>query len=214
MLKNRKGQAAVELAILGALVIMAFSYLISYSERLNRQQANLMQTFRAALKTANDANNSGSFTKVAHRRMANVTNPFQLGSVEVFSDSASVYWSDGKKDEGGSGGDDEEDDPGVNLKQVNEAEPVLQPEPEDHSAGDTQTVTEVSTYVTNAETSLTKDNAPGGPVTTTRSLAAQDVLTIGESETDVTTFYLGADGKYYPGQTSLDRSRTWATPQN
>lgn len=212
MLKNRKGQAAVELAVLGALVIMAFSYLISYSERLNRQQANLMQTFRAALKTANDANNSGSFTKVAHRRMANVTNPFQLGSVEVFSDSASVYWSDGKIDKDAP--KEDEDHPGVNLKQVNEAEPVLQPESEDHSAGDTQTVTEVSTYVTNAETSLTKDNAPGGPVTTTRSLVAEDKLTIGESETDVTTFYLGADGKYYPGQTSLDRSRTWATPQN
>jgi uncharacterized protein (UPF0333 family) len=211
MLKDRKGQAAVELAVLGALVILAFSYLISYSERLNRQQANLMQTFRAALKTANDANSSGSFTKVAHRRMANVTNPFQLGSVEVFSDSASVYWSDGKKDEGAS---EDEDDPGVNLKQVNDSDPEQQPESEDHSAGDTEVTTDVSTYVTSAESTLTKDNAPGGPVSTTRSLAAEDKLTIGESETDVTTFYLGADGKYYTDQTSLNRSRTWATPQN
>jgi uncharacterized protein (UPF0333 family) len=97
MLRNRKAQAVLELAILGALVITAFSIVIGYSEKYNREQSYMQQTFRSALKKAQEVNNSASWATVDFRRMPNVTNPVEIGSLGVFSSSNNVLWSDGKK---------------------------------------------------------------------------------------------------------------------
>lgn len=96
MVLKKKAQAVTELAILGALVIVAFSFLINYSEKINRQQVNIQQTFREALAEAKKANNSAKYTKKAFYRLPNVSAPKELGQLESFSDNASVLWKDGK----------------------------------------------------------------------------------------------------------------------
>lgn len=97
MFGKRKAQAVLELAILGSLIIMAFSILISYSEKYNREQSYMQQTFRAALKKAQEINNSASWTTTDFRRMPNVTNPMEIGTLQQFGSGNSVLWSDGKK---------------------------------------------------------------------------------------------------------------------
>ncbi|MFA5092500.1 MAG: hypothetical protein WC543_00950 [Candidatus Omnitrophota bacterium] len=92
---KEKAQAITELAILGVLVIVAFSFLISYSEKLNRQQANMQQTFRAALDEAKKINNSINYTKKVFSRMPSIENPKELGQLETFNDNATLLWSDG-----------------------------------------------------------------------------------------------------------------------
>jgi hypothetical protein len=97
MLRNQKAQAVLELAILGALIIATFAILISYSEKYNREQSYMQQTFRAALKKARAINNSVSLDTVDFRRMPNISNPMEIGQLQQFSSSSSVLWSDGKK---------------------------------------------------------------------------------------------------------------------
>jgi hypothetical protein len=96
MILKQNAQAVTELAILGTLIIVAFSFLINYSEKLNRQQANIHETFRAALAAAKNINNSAVYTKKVFLRTPNVNNPKELGQLDSFSDSASVLWKDGK----------------------------------------------------------------------------------------------------------------------
>jgi type II secretory pathway pseudopilin PulG len=93
---KENGQAVTELAILGALIIVAFSFLINYSEKLNRQQANIQQTFRLALEEAGKANNYATYTKRVFMRMPNVANPMELGQLEHLSDTSHVLWQDGR----------------------------------------------------------------------------------------------------------------------
>ncbi|OQB14407.1 MAG: hypothetical protein BWY16_00169 [Candidatus Omnitrophica bacterium ADurb.Bin205] len=52
MVRGKVGQSTTEFVVLGSLIIMAFSFLINYSEKLNRQQSYIQQSFRAALKEA------------------------------------------------------------------------------------------------------------------------------------------------------------------
>ncbi|HNW39390.1 MAG TPA: hypothetical protein PL125_07230 [Candidatus Omnitrophota bacterium] len=97
MLSSRKGQAILELAILGSLIIMAFSIVISLSENYNRQQSYMQQTFRSTLYKAQDINDSGSVSTVDFRRMPNVASPMEIGQLNEFNSGNSVLWSDGKK---------------------------------------------------------------------------------------------------------------------
>lgn len=96
MLRSRKAQAVLELAILGSLIIMAFAILIGFSEKYNREQSYLQQTFRETLSAAKSVNNSASLSTVDFRRMPNVTNPVEIGELQQFSSSNNVLWSDGK----------------------------------------------------------------------------------------------------------------------
>jgi len=195
---NRKAQAATELAVLGTLVIVAFSYLMLYSEKLNRQQAYLMQTFRTALAQAG-GNGSASYSKIAHRRMANVVSPMTLGQSDTYSASASVLWGIGETESNLAeidgtqvAGHEDTDDDGI----------------PDSDEGDT---TETTTSTVWASANLTKTQSPGGQIITTRSLEATDTI----SETDYgVTSYLGAGGKYSSGGGGLNRSRTWNTREN
>jgi hypothetical protein len=100
MIESRKGQAIMELAILGSLVIMAFSIVINLSENYNRRQSYMQQTFRGTLYKAQDANDTGTVGTVDFRRLPNVTDPMSIGAFQQYSSGNSVYWSDGKKKDG------------------------------------------------------------------------------------------------------------------
>lgn len=192
----RKAQATTELVVLGTLVIMAFSYLINYSEKLNRQQANIQQTFRAALSAANSANNSAAYTKVAYRRMANVASPMELGQLQTFSSSANVLWGDGTNT----------DDP-ISKYQLNEDSPIDLPSVDASAEGTSETNNNTFTNTVDATTTFVRTNN-----TTIKTLNATDVLQADVSISGTTysfTHSLGAGGKYYPGTgNKLDRSRS------
>lgn len=196
MFWSRKAQAATELVVLGTLIIVAFSYLINYSEKLNRQQSYIQQTFRAALGEARAANNSASYTKVVFRRMANVATPMELGQLQTFSSSANVFWGDGTNTADG-----------VSKYQLNEDAPIDVPIQDTPAEGSSETSSNTFVNRVTSNVTLTKRNN-----TTTKTLNAEDVL-----QADVTvsgsahsfTHSLGAGGKYYPGTgNSLNRSRS------
>jgi len=135
MFRERKAQSVTEFAILGSLIIVAFAFLINYSEKLNRQQSCIQQTFRAALEEARNANNSASYTKLGFRRMPNLSSPMELGQLQSFSSSASVLWADGKNSRKEAGEDAKgvmryKDIPGVVKYQLNEAPAISIPQPE------------------------------------------------------------------------------------
>ncbi|MFA5385842.1 MAG: hypothetical protein WC364_14500, partial [Eubacteriales bacterium] len=89
---NRKGQAATEMAIFGTLIIVAFAFIIMFSERINRQQSYIMQGFRESLREARDHGGPISYTKINHRRMPNVNSPMTLGALETFNSDSNVVW--------------------------------------------------------------------------------------------------------------------------
>ncbi|MGA2775802.1 MAG: hypothetical protein ABSE81_07080 [Candidatus Omnitrophota bacterium] len=89
---NHKGQAVTEMAIFGTLIIAAFAFVIMFSERINRQQSYIMQGFRESLYEARTLQNPVSYTKIADRRMPNVSSPMTLGSQETFNTTNNTMW--------------------------------------------------------------------------------------------------------------------------
>lgn len=217
---NEKAQTLTELAILGSLIIVAFSFLIQYSEKINRQQSYVMQTFRAALKEARSANDSASYTKVAFRRMPNVASPMELGQLQTFSGSSNVLWATGDKfhldiNNQPDGLDEEKE--GVNKYQLNEGPardvPILE-EGDEPREGDIKTSESNFTNAIDSTNSLVKDEGAGS-IVTTKSLNARDAQTATididpnvDADPWEFEYYLGADGKYYIVDEGLSRSRS------
>lgn len=90
-----KGQAIVELGILGALLILLLGTLISYGLANNFQQRIIQQTFRKALQSAAVSVNPGTPLSVSHivirdRHIPDPANLFGRGQVMPFFSSASV----------------------------------------------------------------------------------------------------------------------------
>lgn len=195
--RKEMGQAATELAVLGSLVLVIFSFLINYSEKLNRKQSYIQQTFRAALKEARGANGSASYTKVAFRRMPNAYSPYELGQLDSFSSSASVYW--------GTGSDS------VSKYQFNEDSPIEYTAREDIAEGTTETSTNEFTNEVRSTITTLRTASPGVGVVTNKTLQATDTLTA-----DVTidgssysfNHELEAGGKYSSSGSGIARSVT------
>ena len=202
-MKNNKAQAATELAILGSLIIVAFSYLMMYSEKLNREQSYIMQTFRHAMKEAYDGGGSANYTRIVHQRTANITDPMRLGQLDTYSSSASLVWgTDGgeydKIDVDGVLRDGPKDDNENGIPDVEEGKTI-----EDKTVSNTEVTEKID-----KELSL-------GVNSTTRTLDAEDTIhNTKESEYDVTV-KLGNDdrGKYSASGGGLHRYTTWSTPE-
>ncbi|MDP2928387.1 MAG: hypothetical protein Q8N80_06295 [Candidatus Omnitrophota bacterium] len=179
MLSNRKAQAVLELAILGSLIIMAFSIVISYSERYNREQSYMQQTFRATLKRAKEINNSARWTTTDFRRMPNVTNPMEIGELQQFGSGNSVFWSDGKLTEA--------DQPKAyfELNRINEVEIPIR-------AG-LYNVTAVSNsnYTSNLNSTTDFDKTENPNITTHKKHNATDNI-VGSADVDGTTVSLNS----------------------
>ncbi len=93
--KIGKGQAAAEMAILGTLLILAFSVLLTYGQRLSGQQQTKMEAFRNALSTAFKKNSSVSYSFRKDVRFHNAMGGFGEGQGSSLSASASVMWQKG-----------------------------------------------------------------------------------------------------------------------
>ncbi|MFH1519360.1 MAG: hypothetical protein ABIE75_02175 [Candidatus Omnitrophota bacterium] len=88
----RKAQAVLEIGILGSLILIAFSLLISYIQRLNDEQYTLMGNFRQALKKAHDENAIVNYTTLEDRRHIDINTPL-AGQRTNLSASNYVHWS-------------------------------------------------------------------------------------------------------------------------
>ena len=90
----KKGQAILELALFGSILIMLLGLLVSYGMKYNFQQQVMQQAFRKALASASDVQNnkpsSVSHIVIKDRHIPNPANPFAVGSVAPVSASASV----------------------------------------------------------------------------------------------------------------------------
>lgn len=96
---NERGQAVIELALLGSMTIFVFSVLVNYIQRFNDQQYMQMKVFRIALeKACNHDGSSGAGSSVEMniletRRQASVNGDFGKGVSQPVSASASVNWA-------------------------------------------------------------------------------------------------------------------------
>lgn len=106
MFKSKKGQAIVELAIFGSLILFLFGALLSYLQRMNDQQYAEMEAFRRALQKActyqgessEGAGASVQYTLMQNRRLVDLTSGFRKGSPSSVSYSANVFWAVPKSD--------------------------------------------------------------------------------------------------------------------
>jgi hypothetical protein len=100
----RKAQAAVELAIFGSIVLLAFSIMLMYGQRLDSQQQVKMEAFRRALQKAYYHNSSVSYTLKKEGRSFNLFGGFGQGQSATVSSTASVLWQKGLPGEQPTGG--------------------------------------------------------------------------------------------------------------
>lgn len=85
----KKGQAALELAIFGSILIMLLGVLVNYGLRYNFQQKLMQQAFRKALGVAG-TERTGTYILVKDQHIPQPANPFAVGSVVPVVSSASV----------------------------------------------------------------------------------------------------------------------------
>ncbi len=97
---NKKGQAALEMAIFGSLILLVFGTLLSYLQNLNDRQYIQMETFRRALaKGCNYGLDSGTagasvqLTLMQDRRNVAVGGGFRKGNPSSVNTSSSVFWA-------------------------------------------------------------------------------------------------------------------------
>jgi len=99
---DKTGQAAVELAIFGSLILLAFSILLMYGQRLDNQQQVKMEAFRRALHKAYERNGNVSYTLKKESRNFNLFAGFGQGQPSSVGSTASVLWQKGMPGDAGS----------------------------------------------------------------------------------------------------------------
>jgi hypothetical protein len=89
------GQAVLELAIFGAILIMLLGVLLNYGLRDSLQQKATMSAFRGALKESANSKigGQGNFMLVEDNHIPNPSNPFAVGSVMPFIANSNVIRS-------------------------------------------------------------------------------------------------------------------------
>jgi len=99
---TKSGQAAVELAIFGSLILLALSVLLMYGQNLDNQQQVKMEAFRRALQKAYERNGSVSYTLKKEGRSFNLFSGFGQGQSSTSGSTASVLWQKGMPGDQGS----------------------------------------------------------------------------------------------------------------
>ena len=93
---SKNGQAVVELAIFGSLILTGFAVLLSYSQTFTEQQALQQQAFRMALRKAYSENGFVSYNIIKHHRAPNIFSNFRQSNRESISAGSSLMWSKGE----------------------------------------------------------------------------------------------------------------------
>ncbi|MCF7892890.1 MAG: hypothetical protein K9L77_01845 [Candidatus Omnitrophica bacterium] len=90
--KIQKAQALSEMALFGSIILLCFYYLLTYLQRVDRQQYLLQESFRSALKMAsNPANGSVAYNIFSNRRQVSINSPL-IGERSQLSGAGQVYW--------------------------------------------------------------------------------------------------------------------------
>lgn len=94
---SKKAQAAVELAIIGSLIILAFSYLIIFTAKVNMRQKHLQDVFKELVGGAGNPTGGRSHaTAILFERLPNILEPYSPGQLTPISKvSGKVLWSPG-----------------------------------------------------------------------------------------------------------------------
>jgi len=92
LLRNKKAQAMVEIAIIGSLIILAFSYLILFTAKVNFRQLARHYAFKQTLAAAKKTGKS-YVNPVFYQRMPNILDPYVPGSFSPANPSGSSLWS-------------------------------------------------------------------------------------------------------------------------
>lgn len=92
---TKSGQAAVELAIFGSLILLALSVLLMYGQRLDNQQQVKMEAFRRALQKAYERNGNVTYTLKKEGRILNLFSGFGQGQASTVGSTAAVLWQKG-----------------------------------------------------------------------------------------------------------------------
>ncbi len=131
ILYSEKAQAALELAVFGSLILVAFSMLIMYGQRLDLQQHVKMEAFRKAAQQAYDKNGSVSYTLKKDTRFFNMFGGFGQGQAAAQSSTASVMWQKGMT---GDQGNDKQESYAfyvINDQNIGDADKGLERYPKD-----------------------------------------------------------------------------------
>ena len=95
-----KGQALLEVAIFGSIILMLMGVLISYGLRYNSQQKMTQQSFRKSLaSTVSQPGNPASNVVLTDVHVPNPSDTFGVGTVTPFTGSASAIIRDYKLSE-------------------------------------------------------------------------------------------------------------------
>lgn len=95
LIRSKKAQAAVEIAILSSIIILAFASLINLTERINRTIDHMNKVFQQRLA---QAGKSGSSSSAINRyyRAPNIVDPYAPGELVFLDESGHVLQSGGK----------------------------------------------------------------------------------------------------------------------
>ena len=89
------GQAAVEIAVLGSLILLIFSVILSYSQRFDSQLELKMEAFRKALNRSYARNAAVSYTIRKDKRPYNLLGNYGESQPTSMGASATVMWQKG-----------------------------------------------------------------------------------------------------------------------
>ena len=131
-LSNKKGQAAAEMAILGVLVLMAFSFVMNFGQSLGTVQQTKMKSFRKAMKKAYEKNGTVAYTLRKNSNLASVNASFFQGQDSSAEGSYSVTWAKGQ-----SGPDGTSDEGTYGYWQINNNMPIELPTKAQYQYGPT-----------------------------------------------------------------------------
>ncbi len=209
---NKKGQAMVEMAIFGSLILFVFGMLISYTQRMNEQQYIQMEAFRRGLEKActyagsedSGAGASVQYTLMENKRLADLSDSFRKGNPTTIRGSSSVFWAIPQT---GSQPDNKI------VYKIND----------DEATFDKDTKVESISSVTGTDftENMQKVESPQD-ITTGRSSQLTDTITTTLTDEDGSTVwqvkqgaYRDADGQIRYGSGAVDNkigsSRTWKT---
>jgi hypothetical protein len=208
-----KGQALLELAVFGSLILVVFGMLLSYMNRLNDQQYIQMETFRRALQIGNNGDifthkaggGSVSLTQMENSRAPDLSGYFRKGSGSSSSASASILWTVPEVSESGESLTYYKinDDYSTNLKDKESVDEIRTSQDTDFN--ESMRKVEDTTKITNIRTSTLKDSI------TTRLLDedGNEIWSVTQGA------YKDVSGKIKYGQAAaggeVTRSRTWIT---
>lgn len=92
---GKSGQAATEMAILGALIIMAFSWIMNFGQSLAATQQAKMEAFRRAAQKSYEKNAAVTYTVKKNLRNASMNSGYGQGTASSVGASATVMWQKG-----------------------------------------------------------------------------------------------------------------------